>query len=267
MGAVTTDLTAKPQQGEEALRREVRTMLHVDSSNPGRLLSRENSRLEYKATFNWGSRAKYAKSMAAFANNIGGLIVFGVKNSPRDIVGVNSKRFNELDPSKVAMFLNSAFAPELDWEAFQIEVSEFTLGIFSVRPAVRRPVICTKTHGKELRAADIYYRYNGSSERIRFPELEKLLAERQDRERDAWLEHLSHVARVGIENVGVLDLMKGQISGPGGRLLVAEELLDKVQFIREGRFVESLGDGGTNASSRRGRTASRPRSPHSCQDN
>ena len=57
-------------------------------SNPLRLVSRENSRLEYKRTFNWNSRANYAKTMAAFANNDGGFIFFGVEDSPHDVVGV-----------------------------------------------------------------------------------------------------------------------------------------------------------------------------------
>lgn len=74
-------------EGDPPLSREVKGLLRLDRSSPGRLVSRENSRLEYKETFNWGSRAKYAKTMAAFANNDGGFIVFGVKNSPMISLG------------------------------------------------------------------------------------------------------------------------------------------------------------------------------------
>ena len=42
---------------DEALRLQVRRLLRLDRSNLGRLISRENSRLEYKETFNWASRA------------------------------------------------------------------------------------------------------------------------------------------------------------------------------------------------------------------
>lgn len=218
-------------------------MLRSERSNPSRLVSRENSRLEYKETFNWGSRAKYAKTMAAFANKDGGFIVFGVRNSPRDLVGVNARRFEELDPSKVAEYLNSAFSPEIEWEAFGIEVAGVRLGVLATRRATLRPVVCIKTVGEELREADIYYRYRGRSDRIRYPELHHLLLECQERERDAWLRHLSQIARIGPENVGVLDLGKGELSGPEGRLLLGAEVLDKVQFIREGQFTERRGDG------------------------
>lgn len=45
----------------------------------GKLKCRERVDLEYKETFNLGSAAKYAKTMASFANNMGGFIIFGGK--------------------------------------------------------------------------------------------------------------------------------------------------------------------------------------------
>ena len=90
-----------------------RTLLHLDADNPTRLTSRENSRLEYKERFNWASRAKYGKTLAAFANNAGGFIVFGVQDSPRHLVGVNEEHFDAVDSAEVSEYLNSAYAPEL----------------------------------------------------------------------------------------------------------------------------------------------------------
>ena len=66
---------------EAELVRELQDLLHLDPENPTRLTSRENSRLEYKERFNWASRAKYGKTLAAFGNNAGGFIVFGVQDS------------------------------------------------------------------------------------------------------------------------------------------------------------------------------------------
>jgi len=53
--------------------------------------TQQNGWQEFKISFNWNSRDKYAKSMAAFANNKGGYIVFGVKDKPLDLVGLQSK--------------------------------------------------------------------------------------------------------------------------------------------------------------------------------
>lgn len=243
MRAARKSAADSARRTDEAMSQEVLALLRVDKSNPSRLVSRENGHLEYKETFNWGSRAKYAKTMAAFSNAEGGFIVFGVKNSPRELKGVNVERFDTLDPEKVSAYLNSVLAPEIHWEAFRVVVSGVDLGVLAVLPNAGRPVVCTKNDGDDLRESDVYYRYRGRSERIRYPELQKLLTERVERERDAWFSHLSRVARIGVENVGVLDLVDGELSGPGGRLLISSDLLRKVQFIREGRFAERDDDG------------------------
>jgi predicted HTH transcriptional regulator len=62
-----------------------------------RLISRESGWLEFKESFNWNAKDKYAKSMAAFANNKGGFIVFGIKDKPRDLVGLRSNNFEEVE--------------------------------------------------------------------------------------------------------------------------------------------------------------------------
>ena len=58
-----------------------------------RVMARESGWLEFKESFNWLSKDKYAKSMAAFANNKGGYIVFGIKDQPRELTGLQSKNF------------------------------------------------------------------------------------------------------------------------------------------------------------------------------
>lgn len=57
---------------ETALTMELHGLLRLDEDDPARLASRENSRLEYKESFNWANRAKYGKTLAAFANVSGG---------------------------------------------------------------------------------------------------------------------------------------------------------------------------------------------------
>ena len=224
---------------EAALIAEVQGLLRLDANNPTRLTSRENSRLEYKERYHWANRAKYAKTLAAFANASGGFIVFGVKDSPRELTGLNEENFDALNPADFSAYLNSAYAPELEWEVFTTQLGGVRLGVMYVAPPRERPVVSLKNHGEGIREADIYYRYRGRSERIRYPELQRLLLERQQRERDSWLDHLSRVGRIGVENVGVLDLVEGELSGRGGRLLVSADLLEKVQFIRKGHFAQS----------------------------
>lgn len=63
--------------------------------------SRESARVEFKESFNKGNTAKYANTMAAFANNNGGYIIFGVKDAPRFVIGLKSNNFENLQHIEV----------------------------------------------------------------------------------------------------------------------------------------------------------------------
>lgn len=224
---------------EAPLARRLRRLLRLDARFPGRLSSRENSRLEYKESFNWGSRARYARTMAAFANNVGGFVVFGVKDSPHELVGLASEGFDRIDSAKVAGYLNSTFAPELAWEMFALEVAGVRLGVIAVEPAAAKPVVCMKGDGKELQEAEIYYRYRGRSERVRYPELERLIGDRLRRDRETFMKHLRRIDRLGPENVGVLDLAGVELTGSERGLLLGDDLVSELRVIREGQLVEA----------------------------
>lgn len=230
---------------ERVHKQELLKLVRIDESIPNRVVSREHSRLEFKESFNWDSkrRSTYAKTMAAFANTKGGYIVFGVKDSPRELVGLRGNAFDELDGKDVSGYLNSAFSPEIHWAAFPFEISGVTLGAIAISRCEHGPVICTKTDKVTLRESAIYYRYSGRTEQINPSELQKIIFERLENERKTWLEHLTKMARIGVENVGVLDVSTGELSGKGGKLLISPDLLGKIQFIREGQFTENASAG------------------------
>lgn len=73
--------------------------LHFDIDERGYLRRRESSDLEYKENFHRGDDTlKYIKTLVGMANNKGGRIVFGVKNSPHVPVGMTNTKLAELDP-------------------------------------------------------------------------------------------------------------------------------------------------------------------------
>lgn len=86
---------------EEHIKDVLRQMLRLRSGAERILRNRESSQLEFKETFNFGSRVRYARTMAAFANNRGGYIVFGVEPSPHRLKGVNSTAFERVDPAQL----------------------------------------------------------------------------------------------------------------------------------------------------------------------
>jgi hypothetical protein len=219
---------------------ELEKIFSFESPSSVRLNSRENGRLEFKEQFNLGSVDEYAKTGAAFANAQGGYIVFGVKDAPRELVGLKSEHFNTFDSAKLTNALNERFSPEIRWEPHTHLVRNLKVGILYFAEATQKPVVCTKNSGC-LHQGAIYYRYRGRSEAIRYAELRRLLDDDKAKERNLWMKQIRKIAEVGVENAAILDLESGEVSGGKGRFYIGEELLPKLQFIREGEFVESDG--------------------------
>jgi predicted HTH transcriptional regulator len=208
---------------------------HASISN--RIVARESSWLEFKESFNWLSKDGYAKSIAAFANGRGGYLVFGVKNLPRELIGLQNDNFETTDEAKITGYLNSVFSPEIEYEKFTLRIHGKTIGIISVTQARNKPVVCIKNDG-QLKEADIYYRYNAKSERIKYPELKNLLDRIKEEERKSWMEHFEKISKVGPVNAAILDIVGGEISGRGGTLVIDRKLVPKLKFIKEGTFQE-----------------------------
>lgn len=205
------------------------------------LANRESSQLEFKTSFNLESGPDYGRSMSAFANNEGGFIVFGIQNAPHKIVGISRDRFESIDPVRITDILNSYFSPELHWEIGCIEFEGKTLGFIYTYEAPEKPVIATKTSGKDIRESAVYYRYRGKTTFIRYPELRKIIDDRLDRERKAWLQHIETISRSGPTKVGIIDTVQGKVFGAGPPFLIDEKLLRQLKFIREGVFRETGG--------------------------
>ncbi|HLE75752.1 MAG TPA: ATP-binding protein [Candidatus Bathyarchaeia archaeon] len=216
----------------------------VSPNKPNRVISRESSWLEFKESFGWASLAKYLRSCAAFANSKGGYIVFGIANRPHILKGLKGKNldsFEGFDPEQMTNHFNDHFAPEIEWNIHQYELHGNVYGLLYVYESKNKPVVCCKDAGKELKEGDIYYRYRGRTERIKYPELRTILDAGREQEQQLWMQHLANIARIGVREAGIFDLHTGQITGFGGSFLIDESLLSQLSFIKEGEFSEVKG--------------------------
>jgi hypothetical protein len=223
---------------------ELNEIFKLSQADPDRVISRESSNLEFKESFGWASLPKYLKTSAAYANTKGGYIVFGVANKPHRLCGlsgVNLKLFEDVDPEKMSRNFNEHFAPEIEWTIQEYELQGKVFGLIYIHEAKDKPVICTRDAGKELKEGDIYYRYRGRSERIKYPELIALLEAKREKEQRLWMEHLENIARIGVRETGIFDLHTGSVTGSGGSFLIDESLLSQLSFIKEGEFSEVKG--------------------------
>jgi len=214
---------------------KLNSIFKVSSKYPDRLNSRESSCLEFKEKFNFGSVSKYAKTMAAFANTQGGYIVFGIKNQPHRMVGIEEENFSKIDPEKITNRLNELFSPEISWDIHIHDFKDKTFGLIYTFEARNKPVMAKK-NSSEVKEAEIYYRYRGRSEKIKYSELMEIFEKRRKQEQLLWMNHLEKIAKIGVQDASIFDKNTGEISGTTGKFIIDENILDKMRFIREGQL-------------------------------
>lgn len=214
-------------------------ILQFDSR--GYVRSRESTKLDFKQSFNWASAAEYTRTMVAFANNQGGYIIFGIKDSPRELVGLTGDAFDNLTSEKVSEFLKSNFSTTIDYEFETLEINGKKIGWIYTRPSLVKPVICIKNSRDDLKDGVIYFRNGARSEPITSSHLQRLLSERQQRETEAWMTLFRNASRVGVENAAILSMEDGVVTAAGGTVVIDENIMNDIKFIKEGEFDEVKG--------------------------
>lgn len=224
----------------------------------GTLKSRESNTVEFKESFNKNSTAKYAKTMAAYSNNRGGYIIFGVKDNPRTIVGLKNENFENMSQEQFSEAINSLFAPAMEWDCgtltIEIPATDGTgasqsmkIGWIYTAEAEYKPIIAQKPNdGEKINSGDVYYRYRARSEKIKFAEMSHIIEERTAKEREGLLRLFEVIRENKTANLGIVNYSNGKISTPYGvdvafdRRLVTQ-VLKKAKFIKEGSFNETEG--------------------------
>lgn len=210
----------------------------------GYLKQRESVELEYKQNFQLGDNLlKYIKTMVGMANNRGGRIVFGVKDSPHIPCGMSNDKFTKTDPKEIDTKIREFFEPSVKWEMKEIEFDSKTFGIIYVKEASEKPVVCKKHKDPILREGAIYYRYRGETKEIEYAELKGILDEEKEKERILWIKHIEKIRMVGPRNIEILDLFNGELSYGSQKILLDEQLLSRLSVIKEGSFTEKEGEG------------------------
>lgn len=211
------------------------------------LFHRENKVVEYKEQFNFMGLAEYFRDFAAFANNRGGYLIFGIKDSPRIPIGLNrtsEDQLNKLDPGKISGFLLDIFSSDIVWEQIIIGNNGKQFGVYKIYESNCKPVIAKKDEGRDqiIKNGEIYYRYGGRTQKIMYAELENIINRRVEQNNKNWIDLVTKIGNAGPQNAAILDTEKGLIEKNDKRILmIDEELIEKIKFIKEGKFVEKEG--------------------------
>src|ERR1700675_205440 len=123
-----------------ALPADFTELVYFDAGS-GAVVSREGKRLEVKQDFAAADMSDYTKALTAFANSSGGVIVFGVSNKPRMIVGAKDMA----DEADWANRLREEFDPEIPFGIREYKVGGRKLYAVGVDASQHKPVICRRT--------------------------------------------------------------------------------------------------------------------------
>ena len=119
-------------------------------------------------------------------------------------------------------------------------VGDKTVGLIYTTECENKPVICIR-NGVNLKDGEVYYRYGAQNRLIRQPEMAAIIQREKEKERERWLHLIRRMASIGSSNVALLDTITGEVTGSGGTFLIDDQLLKKVEFVREGQFSETDG--------------------------
>lgn len=192
---------------------------------------RETYCIEFKAIFDWKSeksKSNYAKSLAAFSNNKGGAIFFGVQNNPHKIIGINN--YEEIDDADISNYLNELFSPTIRFDRRTFEFRGKTIGVLYSHKSDTRPNICCKDSSK-TNSSDIYYRYGAKSSKIKSGDLILMMNEVRKEESQKWMNLFQNASKIGINNLNVLNSLSGEIIGNNNTFLLDEKLLQQLKII------------------------------------
>ncbi len=206
--------------------------------------NREGDKREFKLLFENEKLWKYAQTMVAFANRDGGVIFFGIKDKPHELIGIAG---NEPEDQVFANFLNSYFEPEISFKLDTLEINGKKLFYILVYPAINKPIICKKEknhqekgkNSNQLREGAIYYRYSSTNHEIKYPELRNILDEQTNKKFNNLLNNMKLIHQVGVDSAAIVNVNQLSSDNKSTSIYITTETAKNMNWIAKGRFSET----------------------------
>jgi hypothetical protein len=229
--------------------KSIEDMMHLKvNSETLRTSNHECEHREFKSAFSSKDIARYAKTMAAFANKDGGVIFFGVKSSPHELIGETQSP----DDVTFSNHIKEHFEPEIRFSLQSRNYHGVRLLVVLVYPAIDKPVICRKEvaimeHGKPnkviLRQGAIYYRYSSSTDEIKYAELRKILDEQVQRVFKSLVSSITLLNTVGYDKAAIVNAEELSGDNKTASVYITTETAKNLNWIDKGKFVENPEEG------------------------
>ncbi|CAN5213249.1 hypothetical protein BH10PSE2_BH10PSE2_11910 [soil metagenome] len=224
-------------------------LFHLGDDQVWRLAEGESDTTECKAGFGLKHSHQWVKAIAALSNNRGGYVFFGVADGGHKgaagqdlsyaVVGLGTDEFNKVDPAEITNKLRSVLDPTPRIEIATRQIGGTVIGVIHVEQHPSRPVIAQKAEGGDkIKEGDIFYRYPGQSIRIKYSDLRAMLDQRDRQARLDVMPMVERLLALGPQRALVADLEQGILGDGKNSIMIDPDLIDRINFIREGAFDE-----------------------------
>lgn len=224
-------------------------LFHHGEDQVWRLVDGESDTMECKAGFGLKHSHQWVKAIAALSNNRGGYVFFGVADGGHKgaagqdlsyaVVGLGTNEFSKVDPAEITNKLRSVLDPTPRIEIATRQIGGTTIGVIHVEQHPSRPVIAQKAEGGDkIREGDIFYRYPGQSNRIKYSDLRAMLDQRDRQARLNVMPMVERLLALGPQRALIADLEQGVLADGSNSIIIDPDLIDRINFIREGAFDE-----------------------------
>jgi hypothetical protein len=208
----------------------------------------ESEKIEYKQSLQVVGESvnkSYLKTICGFANNRGGVMVFGVAPEKLELVGIQDK-YENLDNRFFSSTLADNVDGSFDHSFFTSRIEGLLIGFLVIKEAKSKPVILKSNFdnsGEKGTAGDIYFRYPGRTSRISFADLRTLISNEVRIKINKILNRVEYIAAQGTENIALLNTQTGELNteAESARFILSKEILNEINFIDEGRIVQTEG--------------------------
>ncbi len=205
---------------------------------------RESDVLEFKQSFMGNDQAmdkSYLKTIAAFANTKGGFIIFGIEPLTHKLVGIKNK-YLDYDNKNVSETINTNLDGSFNYLFHAFIFENILLAILYIGKAHHPPIIL-KQQTEDSYEGSIFFRYPGMSRRILAGDLRKLLTDEIQSRIDNIFQKAKFIANSVDSNIALLNSDTGELEGISDktRLFLDKQVLDRLNLIKEGQFVEKDG--------------------------
>lgn len=208
----------------------------------------ESDKIEYKQSFQLSGEIinrSYLKTICGFANNKGGIIVFGVTPDSFELVGIPDK-FENLDNRYFSTTFGDSIDGAFDFCFFTSRIAMKLMGFLFIKEAKSKPVILKSNFdnsGEKGTAGDIYFRYPGRTSRISFADLRAMLSQEVKSQINKILNKVEYIASQGQENIAILNTQNGELNTENdtAKFILSKEILKDINLIQEGKIVQTDG--------------------------